>query len=196
MRPLLPIAGIVLLFGLVALSGSAAAASDAGAETAANDELVNETVTVAGEDVTVKAGADEGDAGAFAFVSAGADPGEDGSGAGGGARVANEFGGVNYDGDAGGDVETDDGETEVAQSGAGSGAFLGTSNRFYGVGVGGGAELVENPTGTDSKWVLDTGAGIGCFANLNSIGTDAPRGCSASGELFVLGIGDDFRFEV
>ena len=196
MRTLLPILGVALLVGLIALTGSAAAAPDTSAETATNNEAVNETVTVAGENVTVKAGADEGDAGGFAATSAGADPGEDGSGAGGGARVANEYGGVNYDGDAGGDVETEDGETKVAQSGAGSGAFLGTSNRFYGVGVGGGAEFVENPTGTDSKWVLDTGAGIGCFANLNSIGTDAPRGCSASGELFVLGIGDDFRFEV
>ena len=195
MKRLLSILGIALLVGTVALTGSAVAAPDAGAETATNHEAVNETVTVAGEDVTVKAGADEGNAGAFVFASAGADPGEDGSGAGGGARVANEFGGVNYDGDAGGDVETEDGQTEVAQFGAGSGTFVGTSNRFYGIGVGGGAELVKTDA-TGDEYVLDTGAGIGCFANLNSIETDPSRGCSASGELFVLGTGEDFTFEV
>ena len=80
----------------------------------------------------------------FAFASIGADQGEDGSGAGGGARVANEFGGVNYDGDAGG-------EAAGTGFGAGSGAFLGIpgQNPFYGVGAGGGA----GPIGT----------GVGCF---------------------------------
>ena len=137
MRKLLPILGIALLFGLVALTGSAAAAPDTGAETAANDELVNESNDL----VTIKAGADEGDAGAFAFASA--QPTES-TGAGGGVRVANEFGGVNYDGDAGG-------EAAGTGFGAGSGAFLGIpgQNPFYGVGTGGGV----GPIGT----------GVGCF---------------------------------
>ena len=154
MRPLLPIAGIVLLFGLVALSGSAAAAPDTGAETATNHEVVNETVTVAGEDVTVKAGETENGTGAFAFASAGADPGEDGSGAGGGASVANQYGGVNYDGDAGGDVEA--AGTDVASFGAGSGVFAGIpgQNPFYGAGAGGGV----------SAFGSNVGAGVGCFA--------------------------------
>jgi hypothetical protein len=80
----------------------------------------------------------------FAFASIGADQGEDSSGAGGGARVANEFGGVNYDGDAGG-------EAAGTGFGAGSGAFLGIpgQNPFYGVGAGGGV----GPIGT----------GVGCF---------------------------------
>jgi hypothetical protein len=150
MRTLLPILGVALLFGLVALSGSAAAAPDTGAETATNNEAVNETVTVAGEDVTVKAGADEGDAGAFAFASAGADPGEDGSGAGGGVRVANEYGGVNYDGDAGGDVEA--AGTDVASFGAGSGVFAGIpgQNPFYGAGVGGGVTAAGENVGASA----------------------------------------------
>ena len=154
MRTLLPILGVALLVGLLALTGSAAAAPDTGAETATNHEVVNETVTVAGEDVTVKAGADEGDAGAFAFASAGADEGEDGSGAGGGVRVANEYGGVNYDGDAGGDVEA--AGTDVASFGAGSGVFAGIpgQNPFYGAGAGGGV----------SAFGINVGAGVGCFA--------------------------------
>jgi len=155
MRPLLPIAGIVLLFGLVALSGSAAAAPDTGAETATNHEVVNETVTVAGEDVTVKAGETENGTGAFAFASAGADPGEDGSGAVGGARVANEYGGLHAEGYS---------EAEVAGTGIGVGqgrdprtggrpteVFIGIpgQNPFYSVSAGGGA----GPIGT----------GVGCF---------------------------------
>jgi hypothetical protein len=183
MRTLLPILGVALLVGLVALTGSAAAAPDTGADTTTNNEAVNETVTVAGEDVTVKAGETENGTGAFAFASAGADPGEDGSGAGGGVRVANQYGGVNYDGDAGGQVETDDGETEVASSGAGSGAFVGITNPFYGVGAGGGAELVKNDA-TGNEYVLDTGAGAGCFG----FAPQPPSGCSSSAELGVLGI--------
>ena len=186
MRTLLPILGVALLVGLLALTGSAAAAPDTSAETTTNNEAVNETVTVAGEDVTVKAGETENGTGAFAFASAGADEGEDGSGAGGGVRVANEFGGVNYDGDAGGDVETEDGETEVASFGAGSGAFVGTG--FYGAGAGGGAELVRNDA-TSNEYVLDTGAGAGCFG----FAPEPPSGCSSSAELGVLGtyiIGD------
>ena len=186
MRTLLPILGVALLVGLVALSGSAAAAPDKGAETTTNHEVVNETVTVAGENATVKAGETENGTGAFAFASAGADEGENGSGAGGGARVANEYGGVNYDGDAGGDVETDNGQTEVASFGAGSGAFVGTG--FYGAGAGGGAELVKT-NATGDEYVLDTGAGAGCFG----FTPEPPSGCSSSAELGVLGtyiIGD------
>ena len=154
MKRLLPILGIALLVGTVALTGSAAAAPDTSAETTTNHEAVNETVTVAGEDVTVKAGETENGTGAFAFASAGADPGEDGSGAGGGARVANEFGGVNYDGDAGGDVEA--AGIDVASFGAGSGAFAGIpgQNPFYGAGAGGGVSAAG----------IGAGAGVGCFA--------------------------------
>ena len=170
MRTLFPILGIALLVGLVALTGSAAAAPDTGAETTTNHEAVNETVTVAGENVTVEAGADEGnagafasasagadegDAGAFAFASAGADPGEDGSGAVGSARVANEYGGLHAEGYS---------EAEVAGTGIGVGqgrdprtggrpteVFIGIpgQNPFYSVSAGGGA----GPIGT----------GVGCF---------------------------------
>jgi hypothetical protein len=164
MRTLLPILGVALLVGLLALTGSAAAAPDTSAETTTNNEAINETVTVAGENVTVKAGADEGDAGAFAFASAGADEGEDGSGAGGGARVANEYGGVNYDGDAGGDVEA--AGTDVASFGAGSGVFAGIpgQNPFYGAGAGGGV----------SAFGSNVGAGVGCFGFY----TSPPPQCS------------------
>ena len=155
MRTPFPILGIALLVGLVALTGSAAAAPDTSAETTTNNEAVNETVTVAGEDVTVKAGADEGNAGAFASASAGADEGENGSGAVGGARVANEYGGLHAEGYS---------EAEVAGTGIGVGqgrdprtggrpteVFIGIpgQNPFYSVSAGGGA----GPIGT----------GVGCF---------------------------------
>jgi hypothetical protein len=153
MRTLLPILGVALLVGLVALTGSAAAAPDTSAETTTNHEVVNETVTVAGEDATVKAGETQNGTGAFAFASAGADEGENGSGAGGGARIANEYGGVNYDGDAGGDVEA--AGIDVASFGAGSGVFAGIpgQNPFYGAGAGGGV----------SAFGSNVGAGVGCY---------------------------------
>jgi hypothetical protein len=159
MRTLLPILGVALLVGLLALTGSAAAAPDTSAETTTNNEAVNETVTVAGENVTVKAGADEGDAGAFAFASAGADEGEDGSGAVGGARVANEYGGLHAEGYSEADVTgtgIDVGQGRDPRTGGRpTEVFIGIpgQNPFYSVSAGGGV----------SAFGSNVGAGVGCY---------------------------------
>lgn len=92
--------------------------------------------------VTVDAGQDEG--GAFVFAQVNAT--EDGStGAGGGAFVRPESGGVNTDADAGAAVNG-------TFTGAGVGAFA--SPFFVGAGAGGGTELVGDEDGT--------GGGAGC----------------------------------
>ena len=92
--------------------------------------------------VTVDAGQDEG--GAFVFAQVNAT--EDGStGAGGGAFVRPESGGVNTDADAGAAVNDE-------FTGAGVGAFA--SPFFVGAGAGGGTELVGGEDGT--------GGGAGC----------------------------------
>ena len=86
--------------------------------------------------VTVDAGQDEG--GAFVFAQVNAT--EDGStGAGGGAFVRPESGGVNTDADAGAAVNDE-------FTGAGVGAFA--SPFFVGAGAGGGTELVGDEDGT------------------------------------------------
>ena len=84
--------------------------------------------------------ADDGESFVFAQVNATED-----TGVGGGARVANEYGGVNTDADAGA-------ETLGEFTAAGVGAFA--SPFFVGAGAGGGTELVGDEDGT--------GGGAGC----------------------------------
>ena len=121
----------------------------------------------AAQDYTVEYDANPADDGE-SFVFAQVNATDDGStGAGGGARVAQEFGGVNTDADAGAAADGN-------FTGAGVGAFA--SPFFVGAGAGGGTDFNDGFDDEDDG----TGGGAGCGIPTLSP-TDAGCGASVDG---------------